>query len=239
MYTDWDVQKNKNLLESSWVIGRWKSDKHAHDVRGRCIDSFIFFAEWNNSEHTFLGAILFFRATTVINCLKISGNKNNFGTIWGWNRQRIKNSPASAESYWFLLKKGACCWLWQFAWKWLNIIRELSGRVSRKSSSLNINDFFYSCDRRFDQKLEKLLLVRHFVTFEVAQLTCHDIYDMLWSGNPHNWSIFANLSRFCHYSRGLKCYEWQRLLWTMYEWQRLFQMATTVYESENCVDLTQ
>ena len=31
-----------------------------------------------------------------------------------------------------------------------------------------------SFDRRFDQMLEKLLLVRHFVTFEVAELTCHD-----------------------------------------------------------------
>ena len=39
--------------------------------------------------------------------LETSGNKNNLRTIWGWNRQKIKNNPGSAESYWFLLKK-AC-----------------------------------------------------------------------------------------------------------------------------------
>ena len=45
-----------------------------------------------------------------------------------------------------------------------------SGSVTRKSSSFkNIND------RRFDQMLEKLLLVRLFVTFEVTQLTCHNM----------------------------------------------------------------
>ena len=43
----------------------------------------------------------------LIHCLKISGNKNNLRTIRGWNRQNIKNSLASAESYWFFLKK-AC-----------------------------------------------------------------------------------------------------------------------------------
>ena len=26
-------------------MGRWKSDKHAHHVRGRCIDNFKFFRQ--------------------------------------------------------------------------------------------------------------------------------------------------------------------------------------------------
>ena len=30
-------------------------------------------------------------------------NKNNYlRTIWGWNHEKVKNIPASAESYWFL-----------------------------------------------------------------------------------------------------------------------------------------
>ena len=37
----------------------------------------------------------------------ISRNKNNLRIISGWIRQKIKNSPASAESYWFVLKKCA------------------------------------------------------------------------------------------------------------------------------------
>ena len=106
----------------------------------------------------------------------------------------------------------------------------------------------------FYQMLEKLLLVHHFVTFEVTQLTHLPRYDMLWSENTYNWSIFANLSRFCRYSRGLK---WQRLLWMAttvskmativpngndrYErqplfqkWQRLFQMGMTVMNGNHC-----
>ena len=38
----------------------------------------------------------------LIHCLIILGNKNNLRTIWGWNRPKIKKSPASAESWaWF------------------------------------------------------------------------------------------------------------------------------------------
>ena len=40
-----------------------------------------------------------YRSGQPIHCLKISGNKNNLRTIWGWNRQKVKNSPAWAESY--------------------------------------------------------------------------------------------------------------------------------------------
>ena len=36
------VYKDLLEIEISWVIGRWKSDKQALHVRGRCIDSFKF-----------------------------------------------------------------------------------------------------------------------------------------------------------------------------------------------------
>ena len=81
--------------------------------------------------------------------------------------------------------------------------------------------------------LEKLLLVRHFVTFEVTQLTCHDM-----TGCDPEIRIIDLFSRTFHVLvttrvdwNGNDCYEWQRLF---QKWQRLFQMATTVYERENC-----
>ena len=58
-----------------------------------------------------------------------------------------------------------------------------------------------------------------------------------WKRDPEirNSSIFVN-SRVFVTARvdwnGNYCYEWQRLL---QKWQRLFQMATTVYERENCI----
>ena len=33
----------------------------------------------------------FYCSGLLIHCLEISGNKNNLRTIWGWNRQKIKN----------------------------------------------------------------------------------------------------------------------------------------------------
>ena len=44
----------------------------------------------------------FYCSGQLIHCLEISGNKNNLRTTQVWNRQKIKNSLASAESYWFL-----------------------------------------------------------------------------------------------------------------------------------------
>ena len=82
----------QNLSKFSLVIpiGRWKSDMQVGHVRERSVDSF---------KHIFLSAILhiLFGATN-----SLSGNKNNLRTIWGWNRQKIENIPAWAESYWFL-----------------------------------------------------------------------------------------------------------------------------------------
>ena len=48
---------------------------------------------------------LFYCSGQLIYCVEISENKNNKRTIWDWNRQTIKNNPASAESFRFLYKK--------------------------------------------------------------------------------------------------------------------------------------
>ena len=95
------------MSEFSLVIGRWKNDKQARHVRGCCIDSFKFFSlDGNNSKHIFSAILhLLFRASNPL-YIKISENKNNFKEQSEAEiAKKITNSPASAESYWFLLKK--------------------------------------------------------------------------------------------------------------------------------------
>ena len=56
----------------------------------------------NEARPKFTGS---YEKKRVIHCLEISGNKNNFRTIWGWNRQEIKNSPAGRKLLVLIKKK--------------------------------------------------------------------------------------------------------------------------------------
>ena len=105
LYTDRDVHENKTCQNLVWSSGA-----------GRVISKLVTFADavcWQfqvfSLDETivkiFLSATLHVSGSgQLIHCLKISGNKNrNLRTIWGWNCQKIENSLASAENYWFLL----------------------------------------------------------------------------------------------------------------------------------------
>ena len=97
------MNRKQNLSEFSLVIGRWTSDKQARHVHGRCTDSFKFFSLDEPIANTyFLVPFYKYSSRQLIHCLRMAGNTNNLRTICGRNRQKIKNSPASAESYWFL-----------------------------------------------------------------------------------------------------------------------------------------
>ena len=105
LYTDWDAHLLLELAGSS-DAGRVinKLVKFADAVL--TVSCFSHTAGWNQSKHVFLVVIApFYCPGQQIHCLETSGNKNNLRTIWGWNRQEIKNNPGSAESYWFLYKK--------------------------------------------------------------------------------------------------------------------------------------
>ena len=102
-------QKSKRAKEQkSWVIGRWKSLKQAREIHGRCIDSFRKFLRiWLDEtigNTYFLAPFYCFGQLT--HCFEISGKKNNFEEqLEAEIAKKIRNSPASAESYWFFFKK--------------------------------------------------------------------------------------------------------------------------------------
>ena len=95
----------KTLLELAGSARAWR-------VRWRCIDSlkvFRILLDKTTANMYFLAPFYSnYISGELIHCLEISGNKNNLRTNWGWNRQNNKNSPFSAESYWFLYKKEEC-----------------------------------------------------------------------------------------------------------------------------------
>ena len=64
------------------------------------VSCFSYTGGWNQSKHVFLIVKApFYCSGERMHCLETSGNKNNLRTIWGWNRQKIKNNSGSAESH--------------------------------------------------------------------------------------------------------------------------------------------
>ena len=98
MYTDWDVDENKTCQNLAWS---------SPSSAGRVISKLVTFANAVStlSNTYFLVPFYMYCSRQLIHCLKISGNMNNSRTIRGRNRQKNKNSPTWAESYWFFQKK--------------------------------------------------------------------------------------------------------------------------------------
>ena len=82
-YSDWDVHVYNDLLEFSWVVGRWKSDKQARDLRGQ-FHIFSHTARWNRIANSYFLAPFYFPGQPLL------GNKNNLRATWGWNRNFLK-----------------------------------------------------------------------------------------------------------------------------------------------------
>ena len=91
---------NKDLLELAALSGAVRViSKHVTFAEAVLTVLFFFFCKPLNetiANRYFLSP--FYCSGQLIYCLEISGNKNNLRTIWGWNRQKIKNSPESARS---------------------------------------------------------------------------------------------------------------------------------------------
>ena len=130
----------QNLSEFSLVIGQWKSDKQARHVLGRLYWKFQDFSLDQTIANTyFLVPFYMYCSGELIHCLKISGNKNNLRTMWGWNRQKFKNIPAWVESYWFLYKKKRVDWKQKLPTK-IAFTRTLLGAMALYSFNLPVID---------------------------------------------------------------------------------------------------
>ena len=71
----------------SWVIGRWKSDKQARDVRGRCIDSCKFFRILLDETTANMYFLVPFYCSG--HCLEITGNKNNLRLLFSLKPKKM------------------------------------------------------------------------------------------------------------------------------------------------------